>query len=168
LVGLLAQEAFTITGMDATHVVRRGLDWKDAEVPEVSHASSSLVQCRDRAGWAGLSPGTANPLSMLVVSSNVSTLVEKVGYWRRQYRRYGYPAPYAYYPPVYGYAYPPAVYGYQPAPPAYAYSPPGYGGEAPPPAADPSGEEDYGDYPPADGDYPAAEGEYGDYPANGS
>ena len=160
LVGLLAQEAFTITGMDATHVVRRGLEWKDVEVPEVSHASSSLVQCRDHRCWLGHPHARhANPVSMLAVSSNVSTLVEKVGYWRRQYRRYGYPAPYVYYPPVYGYAYPP---------PAYAYSPPGYGGEAPPPAADPSGEEDYGDYPPADGDYPAAEGEYGDYPANGS
>lgn len=92
--------------------------------------------------------------------------VEKVGYWRRQYRRYGYPAPYAYYPPAYGYypppaayAYPPPVYGYQPPPPAYADSPPQ---EQPPPhAADgnyPSAEDEYGDYPPADGDYPSAQG----------
>ena len=32
-------------------------------------------------------------------------------YWRRYYRRYGYAAPYAYYPPAHGYY-----------PPAYSYS----------------------------------------------
>jgi hypothetical protein len=123
------------------------------------------------AGWVGLTPTMATTLGIPGLSPNVST--QKVGFWRRQYRRYGYPAPYAYYPPAYGYypppvvnAYPPVAYGYQPAPPAYAQSPQVYGDEAPLPAA-PSAEEDYGDYPPAEGDYSAAEGEYGEYPANG-
>jgi hypothetical protein len=127
------------------------------------------------AAWVSLMPAMATSVGVSGLSASVNaTEVEKVGYWRRQYRRYGYPAPYAYYPPAYGYypppfvyAYPPAVYGYQPAPPAYAYSaPPVYSNEAPPPAAGPSAEEGYGDYPPADGDYPPTEGEY-EYPANG-
>jgi len=94
--------------------------------------------------------------------------VEKFGYWKRQYRRYGYPVPYTYYPPAYGYypppgayVYPPLVYGYQPPPPAYAYTPPVYGDQALPPPASLSGEEGYGEHPPADG-------EYGDHPENGS
>src|SRR5262245_55325678 len=125
------------------------------------------------AAWVSLTPAMATPLAKPGVSglSINATQVEKVGYWRRQYRRYGYPAPYAYYPPAYGYypppvvyAYPPAVYGYQPAPPAHAYSPPEYGDEAPPPAASPSAEEDY--YPPANADYQATQGEYGEYPPN--
>src|SRR6478735_5660660 len=97
------------------------------------------------AGWVALTPAMATSLAEPGLSGTKVTVtsVEKVGYWRRQYRRYGYPAPYAYYPPV-------------------------YGEEAPPPAASPSAEEDYGNYPPVDGDYPAADGEYGDYPANGS
>ena len=105
----------------------------------------------------GLVPATATPLAISGFSSqNVeATLVEEVGYWRRQYRRYGYPVPYAYYPPAYGYYAPP---------PAYAYYPPAYGSYAPPPAANgeySSGGADYGDYPPANGDQ-------GDYPpANG-
>ena len=128
------------------------------------------------ASWASLTPAMAISLAepSLRGAEVIDTPVEKVGYWRHQYRRYGYPAPYAYYPPAYGYypppvvyAYPPTVYGYRPAPPAYAYSPPVYGDEAPPPAASPSAEEDYGDYPPADGDYQATQGEYGEYPANG-
>jgi hypothetical protein len=101
--------------------------------------------------------------------------VEKVGYWKRQFRRYGYPAPYAYYPPAYGYYPPPPAYAYPPTldgyPPGYAYSPPVYGDQVPPPpvgGAYPSAEGDYGDYPPADRDYPPADDEYGDYPANGS
>src|SRR5262249_35895832 len=89
-----------------------------------------------------LSPATATSLAEPGLSGPKVTVtsVEKVGYWRRQYRRYGYPAPYAYYPLAYGYypppvvyAYPPAVYGYQAAPPAY--SPSLYGEEPPPPAA---------------------------------
>ena len=105
----------------------------------------------------GLVPATATPLAISGFSSqNVeATLVEEVGYWRRQYRRYGYPVPYAYYPPAYGYYAPP---------PAYAYYPPAYGSYAPPPAANgeySSGDADYGDYPSANGDQ-------GDYPpANG-
>ena len=105
----------------------------------------------------GLVPAPATPLAISGFSSqNVeATLVEEVGYWRRQYRRYGYPVPYAYYPPAYGYYAPP---------PAYAYYPPAYGSYAPPPAANgeySSGDADYGDYPPANGDQ-------GDYPpANG-
>ena len=35
--------------------------------------------------------------------------VQDVG-WRRRYWRYGYTAPYAYYPPAYGYYYPPPAY----------------------------------------------------------
>ena|SRR6478752_1348711 len=106
--------------------------------------------------WGSV-PATATPLAISAFSSqNVeATLVEEVGYWRRQYRRYGYPVPYAYYPPAYGYYAPP---------PAYAYYPPAYGSYAPPPAANgeySSGDADYGDYPPANGDQ-------GDYPpANG-
>jgi hypothetical protein len=105
------------------------------------------------AGFAGLVPATAAPLAISGLSSQSAdaTLVEDIG-WRRQYRRYGYPLPYAYYPPAYGY--------YAPAP-AYAYAPPAYDTYVPPPAVaegdDASPEEDYGDY-------PAANGEYGEYP----
>jgi hypothetical protein len=131
--------------------------------------------------WGGVVPATAAPVPLHIVDyGNVQvTAVEKIAYWRRQYRRayrWGYPAPYAYYPPAYGYyapppayAYPPPVYGYRPPPPAYAYSPaPVYGNQAPPPAADgnyPSA--DYGEPPPAEGDYPPADGNYGEYPENG-
>src|SRR5512136_1035601 len=109
-------------------------------------------------GWVGLTQAMATPLGIPGLSGTKVTAppVEKVGYWKRQYRRYGHPAPHAYYPPAYAYypppavyAYPPpAVYGYQPPPPAYAYSPPVYGDQAPPPTASPSAEEDYDDYPP--------------------
>ena len=124
-------------------------------------------------GWIGTAPAMATSLGLPGPNgSNINaTRVEKVGYWRRMYRRYGYPGPYAYYPPAYGYypppaayAYPPPVYGYQPSVPAYA-PPPVYGNQAPPPPADgnyPSAEGDYGNYPPSEG------GDYGDYPANGS
>src|SRR5262245_59688844 len=123
--------------------------------------------------WAALSPALATSLAEPGLSGPkvTGTSVEKIGYWSRQYRRYEYPAPYAYYPPAYGYyrprvvyAFPAAVYGYQTPPPAY--SPPVWGEEAPPPAASPSAEEDYGSDPPGDGDYPTADVEYGDYPAN--
>jgi hypothetical protein len=105
----------------------------------------------------GLVPATATPLAISGFSSqNVeATLVEEVGYWRRQYRRYGYPVPYAYYPPAYGYYAPP---------PAYAYYPPAYGSYAPPPAANGEYSSEGADY----GDYPPANGDQGDYPpANG-
>jgi hypothetical protein len=90
-------------------------------------------------------PALAMPVAK---STTVEASVEKVGYWRRQYRRYwrrGYPVPYAYYPPAYGYYAPP---------PADAYYPP-YGYAPPPP---PSG--DYGSYQPeyGDGDYPPENG----------
>jgi hypothetical protein len=131
------------------------------------------------AGSVALAPAKAALLRLPSLNgpSFNGTPVEKVGYWQRQYRRYGYPAPYAYYPPAYGYyppppayAYPPPVYGYQPQPPAHAYSPPVYD-QAPPPAGGgnyPTAEGGYGDYPPADEDYAPADGEVGDYPTNGS
>ena len=104
-------------------------------------------------GFGGLVPATAAPLAVSGLSSQSAdaTLVEDIG-WRRQYRRYGYPVPYAYYPPA---------YGYYAAPPAYAYAPPAYDSYAPPPAA----AESYAPPPAvAEGDYSSAEGEYGDYP----
>jgi hypothetical protein len=122
---------------------------------------------------AGLVPATATPLAMSGFNGlNVEAApVEEVGYWRRQYRRYGYPVPYAYYPPAYGYYAPPPAYGYYAPPPASTYYPPAYG-YYPSPAAngeDPSAEGDYGDHPPEDGDYPSAGGDYSDYPpGNGS
>ena len=115
------------------------------------------------AGFAGLVPATAAPLAISGLSSQSAdaTLVEDIG-WRRQYRRYGYPVPYAYYPPAYGYYAPP---------PAYAYAPPAYDSYALPPAVAEGdyspADGDYGDYPQANGEYPA-NGEYGEYPpANG-
>jgi hypothetical protein len=55
--------------------------------------------------WIGTAPAKAAPRSMLEIgNTNVQlALIEQVGYWRRYYRRYGYPVPYAYYPPTYGY-----------------------------------------------------------------
>lgn len=108
------------------------------------------------AGFAGLVPATAAPLAISGLSSQSAdaTLVEDIG-WRRQYRRYGYPVPYAYYPPAYGY--------YAPAP-AYAYAPPAYDFYVPPPAVD----EFYAPPAVAEGDYASPDGDYGDYPpANG-
>ena len=129
------------------------------------------------AGSVAVAPAKAALLRLPSLNGFNGTPVEKVGYWRRQYRRHGYPAPDAYYPPTYGYyppppayAYPPPVYGYQPYPPVYAYSPPVYD-QAPPPAEGgsyPSPEGVYGDYPPVAEDYAPADGEAGDYPANGS
>jgi hypothetical protein len=133
------------------------------------------------AGWIALTPAMATSLGLPGPNGPnvIATPIEKVGYWKRLYRRYGYPAPYPYYPPAYGYspppaayAYPPPVYDYQPPSPAYAYSPPVYGNQAPPPPAAngnyPSAEGDYDDYPPAEGNYPPADGEYGGSPADGS
>ncbi len=74
--------------------------------------------------------------------------LEDAGYWRRQYRRYGYRGPYIYYPPAYGYYVPAPAY-----PPVYGYAPPYANGGYPPP--------DGGEY----GDYPPASGDEGDYPA---
>jgi hypothetical protein len=100
----------------------------------------------------GAVPATATPLATPGLSrqSTKATLAEEVG-WRRHFRRYGYPVPYAYYPPAYGYYAPP---------PAYAYYPPAYESYAPPPVAA------EGDYSPADeyADSPPPTEEYGDYP----
>ena len=100
----------------------------------------------------GLVPATATPLAISGFSGqNVgATMVEEVGYWRRHYRRYGYPVPYAYYPPAFGYY----------APPPAAYYPPAYDAYAPPPVVENGEYAAEGDY----GDYPPAGGEYGDYP----
>ena len=103
-------------------------------------------------GFVGLVPAAAAPLSISGLSSQSGdvAVVENVG-WRRQIRRYGYPVPYAYYPPAYGFYAPP---------PAYAYYPPAYDYAAPAAVAE-------GDYAPADGeygDYPPANGDYGEYP----
>jgi hypothetical protein len=70
---------------------------------------------------AGIVPAKAAPQPMLGIGdSNVQVApVEKIVYWRRYYRRYGYPAPYAYYPPAYGY-YPPPYGYYAPRYPYYA------------------------------------------------
>ena len=68
--------------------------------------------------WGGLVPAKAAPMSLSTIDSRKNpqvTAVEKIGYWRRQYRRayrWGYPVPYAYYPPAYGYYAPPPAYGY--------------------------------------------------------
>jgi hypothetical protein len=88
--------------------------------------------------WIGMAPANAAPPSMSGIdNTNIKVgTVKNIGYWRRYYRRYGYPVPYAYYPPAFGYYVPPAAYAY---PPATSY--------APPPEAD------YGDAPPSEGDY---------------
>jgi hypothetical protein len=108
--------------------------------------------------WANPVPATAEPLAKSG-NPSVGATVEKIG-WRRQFRRYGYPVPYAYYPPAYGYYAPP---------PAYADYPPSYGDYSPPAAnGDYSSEDDgYAQYP-ENGDYPPADGQYGDYPPDGS
>ena len=98
--------------------------------------------------WGGVVPAGAVPL-VIPGRDNASfeaLPLEDAGYWRRQYRRHGYPIPYAYYPPAYGYYAPAPAY-----PPAYTYVPPYVNGYYPPPAGE------YGDYPPANGDE-------GDYP----
>jgi hypothetical protein len=95
--------------------------------------------------WIGMAPATATPRSMLGIGNTNAqvALVEQVGYWRRYYRRYGYPVPYGYYPPTYGYYLPPSTYAY------------------------PS-EGDYADAPPADGDnVDAPPGDYVDAPPQG-
>lgn len=102
--------------------------------------------------FGSFSPAAATPLATpgLSSQSTEATLVETIG-WRRQVRRYGYPVPYAYYPPAYGY--------YAAPPPAY-YAAPAYESDAPPPVAE------SGEYAAEDeyGDYPQANSEYGDYP----
>ena len=108
--------------------------------------------------WIGIAPADAAPPSMLGISNtNIqAATVKNIGYRRRYFRRYGYPLPYAYYPPAYGYYVPPSAYVY---PPAIDYALPPAGGyvDGPPP------EGDYGDAPPPEGDY-GGEGDYADAP----
>jgi hypothetical protein len=71
----------------------------------------------------GLQSAKAVPLSGVAAPDAQSkSALEEVGWRRRWYRGYGYPAPYAYYPPAYTYypPPPPPVY-YAPAYPAYPY-----------------------------------------------
>jgi hypothetical protein len=107
--------------------------------------------------WESSTPVEASPLTMPGLDSpNVeATPVTEVG-WRRQYRRYGYPAPYAYYPPGYGYYAPPVPYAYYPPARGYYVPVPSNGDY---PAADGN----YTDYPPAEGDYPSPDGDYGEW-----
>jgi hypothetical protein len=108
--------------------------------------------------WIDIAPAKAALRSTLEIgNTNVQlALVEQVGYWRRYYRRYGYPVPFTYYPPAYGYYVPPAAYA---SPPAVVYAPPRGGdyADAPPPEAD------YGNAPPSEDEY-NDEGNYGDAP----
>jgi hypothetical protein len=68
-----------------------------------------------------LTPAKAAPMLEMAATRTQLAAVEEVGWRRRYYRGYAYPAPYAYYPPAYGY-YPPPAYGYYaPAYPAYPY-----------------------------------------------
>jgi hypothetical protein len=63
----------------------------------------------------------AQPMPVVAATKPQLAVVEEVGWRRRYYRGYAYPAPYAYYPPAYGY-YPPPAYGYYaPAYPPYPY-----------------------------------------------
>ena len=69
----------------------------------------------------GLEAAKAVPLSGVTVADVQSNPgIEEVGWRRRWYRGYAYPAPYPYYPPAYTYYPPPPVY-YAPAYPAYPY-----------------------------------------------
>ena len=54
--------------------------------------------------WGASVPAGAVPVATSGRDSlNLEALpLEDVGYWRRHYRRYGYPQPYVYYPPAYG------------------------------------------------------------------
>jgi hypothetical protein len=78
-------------------------------------------------------PAKTGQPSLMISNWNKAGPVEKVTYWRRYYRRYGYAAPYAYYPPAYGYyphahSYYPPAYVYRPYPyyAPYGYSLPSY------------------------------------------
>ena len=124
-------------------------------VREVESMQTALVSTAMIVGvvWAGL-VGDAAPQSILGLSNTSIQVasIENVGYRRRYYRRYGYPVPYAYYPPG---------YGFYPPPPAYAY-PPAYNVYPPPPVNGEYQTEDggYGSYPPVGGDddYPPPSG----------
>jgi len=98
--------------------------------------------------WMGMVPANAaSPSISAIADTNIKeATVKSIGYWRRYYRRYGYPVPYAYFPPADGYYVPPAAYAY---PPATSYAP------AP--------EADYGDSAPSEGEY----NDEGNYPQEG-
>lgn len=70
----------------------------------------------------GLVPARTAPQPMpgMTATKAQAAALEDAGYRRRYYRRYGYPVPYAIYPPAYGY-YPPPAYRYTPVYPAYPY-----------------------------------------------
>ena len=107
--------------------------------------------------WIGMAPANAASPSMSGIDNTnikVST-VRNIGYWRRYYRRYGYPVPYAYYPPAYGYYVPPAAYAYPPAT-SYSLPPEADYGDAPPSEGDYNDEGNYGNGQPQEGDYAGA------------
>jgi hypothetical protein len=106
--------------------------------------------------WISIAPAKAASATMPGIGNTNFEVasVERVGYRRRYYRRYGYPVPYAYYPPAYGYYVSPSPY-------SYPYPPPhGYYAEPPPPDGA------YADAPPPDGYYTDTpeDGAYGDAP----
>ena len=105
--------------------------------------------------WIGMAPANAGPPSMSGIdNTNIKVgTVKNIGYWRRYYRRYGYPVPYAYYPPAYGYYVPPAAYAY---PTATSYAPEADYGDAPPSEGDYNDEGNYGNGQPQEGDYAGA------------
>ncbi len=100
----------------------------------------------------GLTPAKAAPQPMpgMAAAKAQVAAVEDIGWRRRYYRRYGYPVPYAYYPPAYGYYVPPAAYVY---PPAIDYAGPPEGDYVDAPAQGDYGEGDYGDALPPESDY---------------
>ena len=104
--------------------------------------------------WIGIAPANAATLSMSGIGNTDIRVVTvmNVGYRRRYYRRYGYPVPYAYYPPAYGYYVPPAAHVYPPAI-GYALPPEGDYVDAPPPESDYGDEGAYGNALPSEGDY---------------
>lgn len=67
----------------------------------MSYASSFVQRRHVGAGWVTLTPAMATSIGLTGFNGLTpsATPIEKVGYWKRQYRRHGYPAPYAYYPP---------------------------------------------------------------------
>ena len=78
----------------------------DQSVSEVKPMRTLLFGTAVIAGvvWIGLAPANTAPQSMPGIgNANIeAAAIKNVGYRRRYYRRYGYPVPYAYYPPAYG------------------------------------------------------------------
>ena len=96
--------------------------------------------------WIGIPANAALPSMSGIGNTSIKVgTLKNVGYWRRYYRRYGYPVPYGY-PPAYDYYVPPAAYAY---PPATSYASPtggDYDDGTPP-------EDEYGDATPPEGNY---------------